>query len=59
MSKKYSDEEIEETLKPKKKKLRQSFLDELYGEFEAIPIFATIIVFTLGLTLGYCVARKE
>jgi len=52
MAKGYSDEEIEQILRPRPKDW-MAILDELKVEAESVPLIATVAFFTLSLALGW------
>jgi len=57
MAKAYSDEEIEQMLRPRSKDWT-AIVDELKVEAESVPLIATVAFFTLGLALGFTMSKK-
>jgi len=57
MAKAYSDEEIEQILRPTPKDWT-AIVDELKVEAESVPLIATVAFFTLGLALGFTMSKK-
>jgi len=57
MAKAYSDEEIEQMLRPRPRDWT-AIVDELKVEAESVPLIATVAFFTLGLALGFAMSKK-